>query len=159
MKNTRSAQSISTARRSANTAQMAQETMGAAASVIAARTMDMANPTADTAAEMNLMVSEKIAAFTEAGAAMTAGATTMANQGARYAADEATAANRGFSQLAACRTPLEMLMVQGRLVSDFFGRSVAYGMGLNALVARTGDKALAPVHKTVTANHKRLKGK
>ncbi|HTK35211.1 MAG TPA: phasin family protein [Caulobacteraceae bacterium] len=133
--------------------------MGAAASVIAARTMSMANPTAETAAEMNLMISEKVAAFSEAGAAMTAGASTMASQGARYAAGEAAAASRGMAQLATCRTPFEVMMVQGRLVADFFGRGFAYGMGLNALVARTGDKTLAPVHKTVTANDRRLKAK
>jgi hypothetical protein len=164
MKTSRSvSKSSATARRSANTAFKAHETMGAAAEVIAARTemaaLAMTNPSVETTAEMNLMVAEKVAAFSEAGAAMTVGATAMAGKGARYAADEVAAAGVGMAQLTACRSPLELMMVQSRLATDFFNRSMAYGIGMNALVARTGDKALAPVHKAVTANSRRLKAR
>ena len=144
--------------RTASTARKTQETLDAAANVIAARlSPERMTPTIENGVEMNLMVSEKVAAFSEAGVAVAAGAQAMAGQSARYAADEAVKAGQGMARLAQCKTPAEMMMVQGRLMADFFTRSMAYGMGLNTLVARTGDKALAPVHKTVTANDKRLK--
>ena len=159
MKNLRSTQrATSVVMRTASTVRKTQETLDAAANVIAARTAPgRMTPTLENGVEFNLMVSEKVAAFSEAGAAVAAGAQAMAGQSARYAADEAAAAGRGFAQLSACKTPAEMMMVQGRLMADFFTRGMAYSMGLNTLVARTGDKALAPVHKTVTANDRRLK--
>jgi hypothetical protein len=143
--------------RTASTARKTQETLDAAANVIAARMSPaMMTPTVANGIEFNLMVSEKVAAFSEAGAAVAAGAQAMAGQSARYAVDEAAAAGQGMVRLTACKTPAEMMMVQGKLMADFFSRGLAYGMGLNTLVARTGDKALSPVHKTVTDNHKRL---
>jgi hypothetical protein len=151
----------SAALRSAATALKTQEALGAAASVIAARTemaaLALANPTAEAGAELQLMVTEKVAAFSEAGAAMAAGAQAMVDRGARFAADEAAAAGRSVAQLSACSTPLEAMTVQSRLMVDFFDRSLAYGLGLNTLMARTGDRVLAPVHKAVTANDRRLK--
>ena len=159
MKHSRSVpRATSVVMRTASTARKTQETLNAAANVIAARTApDRMTPTIENGVEFNLMVSEKVAAFSEAGAAVAAGAQAMAGQGARYAVDEAAAASRGMAQLSACTTPAELMMVQGRLMADFFSRSLAFGMGLNTLAVRTGDKALAPVHKTVTANDKRLK--
>ena len=153
--------SAAVARRTATTATRAHETMTAAASVIAARSemaaLSYTNPSAETDAEMGLMVSEKVAAFSEAGAAMAVGAADLANRSAVYATREAAAASSGLAQLARARSPLEFLNVQSRLVADFFGRGLAYGLGLNAIAARTGDRALAPVHRAVTANDRRLK--
>ena len=147
--------------RSAAHALKAGETFGAAAAVIAARTemasLAMTNPTAENDAEMSLMLSEKLEAFGESGAALAKGAQTMASRGARYAAEEAAAAGRGIADLAACRSPAELVLTQGRLFTDFFTRGIAYGFGINALATRTGERAMGPIHKTVTANHKRLK--
>jgi hypothetical protein len=147
--------------RSAASAMKAGETLGAAAAVIAARTematLAIANPNAENDAEMSLMVSEKLEAFTESGAALAKGAQTMASRGARYAAEEAAAAGRGIADLAACKSPAELMLTQSRLMTNFLTRSIAYGFGLNALAARTGERAMGPIHKTVTANHKRLK--
>lgn len=149
--------------RSAATAMKAQEALGAAAGVIAARAemtaLAYANPSAEAGVELGLMVTEKVAAFSESAAAVAAGAADFAGRGARYAADEAAAGARGMAQLADCRTPAELLSLQGRLVADFWGRSLAYGLGLNVAAARAGERALAPVHRTVTANHRRLKAR
>jgi hypothetical protein len=140
------------AQRSAVTAVKAGQAMSAAAEVIAARTSLGANP-----AEMNLMVTEKVAAFSEAGAAMAKGATAMANHGAAYAHAEAAAASRGAAALAACRNPLELFALQSRLFTDFVARGMALGLNLNTAATKTGEDALRPIHKTVSANQKRLK--
>jgi hypothetical protein len=147
--------------RSAVTARKAGEAMNSAAAVIAARTemaaLACATPSVETGLEMNLMVTEKVAAFSEAGAALAKGAGDMAGRTAAYASEEAAAAARNAAALAACRSPMEMFALQGRLMSEFVTRGMAYSLSLNTLATRTGEKALHPVHKAVSANHKRLK--
>ena len=155
----RPTRSAAVARRSAATATRAHETLAAAASVIAARSEMAATGHAGSDAEMELMVSEKVAAFSEAGAAMAAGAADLAGRSAAYAAREAQAASSGMARMAAVRSPLELFSLQSRLITDFLGRTLAFGMGLNSLAARTGERALEPVHRTVTANDKRLKAR
>lgn len=146
--------------RNAATAMKASEAVGAAASVIAARAelaaLHCAQPTVETGVEMGLMVTEKLGAFSEAGAAVAAGAADIAGRGARFAAQEAAEAGKAWMQLAACKTPVELMTVQTQLLTGFLGRSYAYSLGVNASAARTGEKAIAPVHKAVTANEKRL---
>ena len=149
--------------RSAGTAIRAGQAMNAAAGVIAARTemaaLDPANPSAATQVEMGRMVSEKVEAFSKAGAATAEGAAEIARQTSRYAADEADKAGKGLEKLARCKTPAEVAQVQTRLATDFFSRSLSFGMAMNALMVRTGENALRPVHRAVTRNHKRLRPK
>jgi hypothetical protein len=146
--------------RNANTAMKAGEAMGAAASVIAARAelaaLHYAQPTLESGVEMDLMLSEKVDAFTQAGAAVADGAADMAGRNARFAVKETAEASKAFFQFAACRTPAELMAVQARMLTGFFGRSYAHGLGLNSVAAKTGEKALAPVHKAVTENKTRL---
>jgi hypothetical protein len=145
----------------ARSARQAGETMTAAAAVIAARAemaaLACANPSIETGVEMNLMVSEKVVALSEAGATLARGATDMAGHGARYATEELSAAGRNALALAACRGPIEMFALQGRLMSEFVTRGMAFGLGLNALASDTGDKVMGPIHEAVAANAKRLK--
>jgi hypothetical protein len=145
------------AKRSAATAVKAGEAMSHAAEVIAARSNLWASPGLASSTEMNLMVSEKVAAFSEAGAALSKGATDMAGHSAAYIQAEAAAAQRGAAQLAACRTPMELFALQGRLFTDFMTRSMALGLHLNTAATKAGEDALHPIHKTVAANQKRLK--
>jgi hypothetical protein len=149
--------------RSAGTAIRAGQTMNAAASVIAARTemasLDPANPSAATQAEMGRMVSEKVDAFSKAGVAAAEGASEFARQASEFAVGEAAKAGHSLEQLARCTTPAEAALLQTRHATDFFTRSLAFGMALNALVIRTGENALRPVHRAVTRNHKRLRPK
>jgi len=150
-----------TALRAAATTLKAQEALAASASVIAARAemaaLALAAPSAEANAEMGLMVTEKLTAFSEAGAATAAGAADLAAQSLRYATEEASAAADAMAKLSRCRTPLDLFDLQTRMAAGFFGRSLAFGLSAGASAARTGGKALAPIHRTVTANHKRLK--
>lgn len=144
--------------RSAATARKAGETMNGAAEVIAARTNLACTQTPmQTGLEVNLMLSEKLSAFSEAGAVIAQGAGEMAGHGAAYAGEEAAAAGRAAAAMAACRNPMEMFALQGRLMSEFVTRGMAFGHSLNTVATQTGEDALHPIHKTVAANQKRLK--
>jgi hypothetical protein len=81
----------------------------------------------------------------------------MASRRAAYAGAEAAAAGRGVAALAGCRTPMELFALQGRLMTAFVARGMAFGLSMNTMATKTGEDALHPIHKTVSANHKRLK--
>lgn len=149
--------------RNAGSAIRTQQALGAAAAVITARTemaaLGCANPSAATRAEMGLMVTEKVDAFAKAGAVVADGAGQIARRSASYAVDETLAAAGAFSRLASCRSPAEAALLQTKLAADFLTRSFTFGLAMNALATRTGDNALRPIHRAVTANEKRLKKK
>jgi hypothetical protein len=152
--------SSTSALRGAATAFKAGEAVSAAAAVIAARTelaaLHAARPTVESTLEMGLMVTEKMEAFGQSGAAVASGAADIAGRGARYVAKEAHEAGKALTQLAACRTPAEFFAVQARMMTGLLGRAYAHGVSVHSVASRTGEKALAPVHKAVTANKRRL---
>jgi len=147
--------------RSAANALKAQQAMGAAAAVIAARTemavLACAQPSAEASREMNLMVTEKVETFSKSGSVVAEGAAEMAGRSARYATDEIAAGARAVMELAACRTPAELMEVQAALLTDYLTRSCAFGIGVNALTARTGERALTPVYRALATNSRRLR--
>jgi hypothetical protein len=149
--------------RSAGTAIRTQQALGAAAGVIAARAemaaMDAATPSAATRAEMSRMVSEKVEVFSKAGAAAAEGANEIARRAATYAEGETAAARTSLEQLSRCSTPAQAALLQTRLATEFMTRGFAFSLDMNALMVRTGENALRPVHRAVTRNHKRLRPK
>ena len=139
----------------------AHETATAAASVIAAR-MEMGriafgNPSIAANGEAAAMMTEKLAAFSEAGAAMAGSSGELAARQMRYAMDETTRGGAAMAKIAACKTPMDLALVQTQLAMDFFNRGVTHTVSLGALAMRVGDAGLRPIHRTVTANAKRLK--
>ena len=149
--------------RSAGTAIRAQQAFGAAAGVIAARSemaaLGGANPSAATRAEMGRMVSEKVDAFAKSGAATAEGAQEATRRSVAYATDGTAAASAALQKMASAKTGLEAALVQQRYLTDFVTRSFSFGFSMNALMVRTGENALRPVHRAVTKNHKRLRPK
>jgi hypothetical protein len=133
----------------------------AAAQVIAIRTTRMAiagmNPTATDRRENSRMVTEKVDAFSRAGHALATGAAPlvagMAGQAMRTGWDLFNAA----TGLAASRS-LPQTMLQQRKLADTLMRyaPVLHHHAASAATARLAHKALAPVHRKATANHKRL---
>ena len=154
---------FSTAMRAMATAMRSHETAGGAAGVIAARTgmatAALGAPNAANDAEMSRMVSEKTTAFAASGAAAAAGSSRMAETSARFAMEEAVNAARAFTSMAACRSPQDLFALQARLTMDLFSRGMAHGNGMASQASHMGEAALAPVHKTVTANARRLKSR
>jgi hypothetical protein len=151
----------STAAKAVRHAFRAQEAATAAASVIAAR-MEMAcaalsTPNVEAMGEATAMVTEKMLAFSEAGAAVSGRSGQMAARQVHYAMDETERAGAAVAKLATCKTPMDLAMTQSQLTLDFFTRSFAHGMSMGAMALRTGEAGLRPIHRTVTANARRLK--
>lgn len=133
----------------------------AAAQVIAIRTTRMAvagmNPTAADRREMTLMGAEKVDAFSRAGQALARGALPlvagMAGQAFKGSLDLFDATSR----LASSRT-IPQTMARQRQLADTLMRNAPgaqHGAASDA-TARLAHRALAPVHRTATANAKRL---
>jgi hypothetical protein len=140
-----------------------QEVATATASVIAAR-MEMGRaalsaPNVEAMGEATAMVTEKMLAFSEAGAAVSGRSGEMAARQMRYAMDETERAGAAVARLAGCKTPMDLAMAQSQFALDFFTRSFAHGMSMGAMALRTGEAGLRPIHRTVTANARRLKSR
>ena len=139
----------------------AHETATAAASVIAARMemgrIAMGAPSIAANGEAAAMMTEKLVAFSEAGVAMAGSSGELAARQMRYAMDETARGGAAIARLAACKTPMDVAMVQSQLFADFFTRGITHTVSLGALAMRAGDAGLRPIHRTVTANAKRLK--
>lgn len=150
-----------TAMKAARHAVRAHETAMASAEVIAARVemgrAAMTNPSFEAAGEATTMVAEKMLAFSEAGAAMAGKSGEMAASQMRYAMDETARSGAAIARLAACKTPMDLALAQGQLAMNFLSRSLAHGLSMSAMAVRTGEVGLKPIHRTVTANAKRLK--
>jgi hypothetical protein len=158
-----SSHSSTTAAKAVRHALRAQEAASAAASVIAAR-MEMgraalAAPTPEAMGEATAMVTEKMLAFSEAGAAVAGRSGEIAARQMRYAMDETEHAGAAVARLAGCRTPMDLAVAQSQLALDFFTRGFAHGMSMGAMALRTGEAGLRPIHRTVTANARRLKSR
>ena len=139
----------------------AQETATASAEVIAARMemgrAAMTNPSMEAAGEATTMVAEKMLAFSEAGAAMAGKSGEMAASQMRYTMDETARSGAAMAKLAACKTPVDLALAQGQLAMNFFSRGMAHGLSMTAMAVRASEVGLKPIHRTVTANAKRLK--
>jgi len=150
-----------TAAKAARHAVRAHETATATAEVIAARVemgrLAMTNPSLEHAGEATTMVAEKMLAFSEAGAAMAGKSGEMAASQMRFAMDETTHSGAAMAKLASCKSPVDLALAQGQLAMNFFSRSMAHGLSMGAMAVRAGEVGLKPIHRTVTANAKRLK--
>jgi hypothetical protein len=144
----------------AATAARSAELAMASAQVVAARLALMGGAPAvagvDAAAEIARMTPEKIEAFTAAGAAMAGHMGTMAARGARAIADEGAHAVQACADLAAARSPMEVALAQGRYLTAMLARASTGAVAMTALATRLQADALSPIHRTATANARRL---
>ena len=133
----------------------------AAAQVIAIRTTRMAvagmHPTAADKREMTRMGSEKVDAFSRAGHALATGTLPLVAGMAGGVLRTTLDLFNASAHLAASRT-IPQTMARQRELADTLMRSsptAQHGAASNAS-ARLAHRALAPVHRTATANAKRL---
>jgi hypothetical protein len=133
----------------------------ASAQVIAARMAVLGThsfaPTAETATEMALMAPEKVEAFANAGVSMAGHLGGMAAEGAKAVARESLIAAEACADIASARSPMDFALAQSRYVAGWFGRATTDYIAMAALTTKLQADALAPIHKTATANAKRLK--
>lgn len=148
------------AAQAASTATRGAELAVASAHVVAARLALIGGAPAaagvDAASEIARMTPEKVEAFTAAGAAMAGHLGAMAAHGARAMAEEGAHAARACADLAAARSPMDFAMAQSRYVVGMFARASTGAVAMTSLATRLQADALSPIHKTATANAKRL---
>lgn len=120
---------------------------------------DLTNPKGQDLKELSLMSSEKTAALAASASALAANAGAIGERLGRAAMDEGAIALRAAAQLAEARSPAEAATAQFRYALGWWGRAASQAATLNTELMRAQAEAIAPIHKTATANAKRLRGK
>lgn len=147
-------------RHAMRTAMTAQELMTASATVIMRRSAigaaALERPSAAAFTEGNTMVTEKLSALAESGAATAKSGTDAAMATVGYVVQEAAALGTAAGRLAACATPEAMIAAQEHLLSGFFSRLVTHNLEMGNLLLRAGSAALTPFHTAARANARRL---
>lgn len=152
---------VDTATRHALRAAMtAQELMTASATVIMRRSAigaaAMERPSAAAFNEGNTMVTEKLAALAESGAATARSGTDAAMAAVGYAVQEAAALGSVAGRLATCATPQAMIEVQEHMLGGFFSRLLTHNLEMGNLLMQASSAALTPFHTAARANARRL---
>lgn len=137
------------------------ETMTAAGTVIGHRIALGAQAAADpmnTAhhAEFSLMTSEKVAAFSDAGAVMMGEMQDLNREVMKFVTQQTVGTAQAVFELGSAQSPTAMFEVQQRFFMDSWARGSAHAFKLAALGSGVSAQVLAPVHSAATANAKRL---
>ena len=136
------------------------ELLAASAQVIAARTTLMArgmtDPRGQDMAELSLMSSEKTEAVVASATALAVNAGAVGRRLGQTALDEGALAMRAATEMAEARTPAEAAEAQFRYALGWWGRAASQAMTLNGEMMKVQAETLAPIHRTATANAKRL---
>jgi hypothetical protein len=118
----------------------------------------MVDPLNADHAEFARMVPEKAQAFADAGTAVLQRSSDIVQQMANFAVNEMSIAMKSTMDMVACRTPAALVAVQGKFLLGWLNRSLSQSAALGAFAVRSQAAVMAPVHKTATANARRLKG-
>lgn len=128
--------------------------------MIAARTarmaLDLTNPKGQDLAELSLMGTEKVEAAAASAAALAASAGAIGHRLGQAALNEGGKAldAAGAMMTAAPATAAEL---QLRYMVGWWGRAAGQALALNAALIKAQAEAVAPIHKTATANARRLR--
>ena len=137
------------------------EILTASAQVIAARAALIArgltDPKGQDMAELALMSSEKTQAAAASATALALNAEAMGRRLGQAAMAEGALAMRAATEVAEARTPVEAAEAQFRYALGWWGRAASQAMTLNGEMMKAQAEAIAPIHKTATANARRLK--
>jgi hypothetical protein len=106
--------------------------------------------------EFSRMVPEKIAAFAAVSSIVQQRSTAMIGQMVGFVAREGTIAMRAAGEIAASRTPADMVAAQSRFVLGWFERALSQSLALGSLATSAGGAMLGPVHRAATGNARRL---
>jgi hypothetical protein len=132
----------------------------AAGQVIAHRmVMGMAaalDPSQADHAEFGRMVPEKMEAFAAAGLILLEKSGDASQQMSRLATDAIASTTRAGLEMADCATPMALAEAQGRFAMACFDQAASAFIRMGMLALGAQEAAMAPIHKTVAANTKRL---
>ena len=135
--------------------------MAASAEVIAARaalmTRGLSDPNGQDLVELSLMSSEKTEALAASATALAANAGTVGQRLGRAAMDEAALAMQAAAAMAGAATPTGVAEAQFRYALGWWSRAAGQALTLNNEILKAQADALAPIHKTATANARRLR--
>jgi uncharacterized membrane protein len=106
--------------------------------------------------ELERIIPEKTKAFSASNAVLIKGLGEMAEQAAGFVINEMVIATRMTSELALCRTPAALLVLQSRLAMEWGGRVFSQYIELATLAVRSQGAMLTPVHRAATDNARRL---
>lgn len=120
---------------------------------------DLTNPKGQDLKELALMSSEKTAALTASASAVAASAGAIGQRLGQAAMAEGAMALNAAAQIAEARTPAEMAAAQLRYALGWWGRAASQAAILNTELMQAQAEAVAPIHKTATANARRLRTK
>jgi hypothetical protein len=107
-------------------------------------------------AEFARMVPEKTIAFSQAGMTSLRYSGEVAQRVASYAASEMAAMAAAAVAIAGCRTSAGIVAAQSRFSTAWFTRALSQSIALGSLAMRSQGAAMAPIHRTATANARRL---
>ena len=79
-------------------------------------------------------------------------------QMANFAVAEMSIAMKSTMDMVGCRTPTALAAAQSKFLLGWLSRSLSQSAALCAFAVRSQAAVMAPVHKTATANARRLKG-
>lgn len=133
------------------------ETMTAAGAVIGHRLVLGAQAATDPMneahhVEFSLMTSEKVAAFSDAGAVMMDEMHSLNREVMKFVTEQTAGTTRAVLDLGQAQTPFAMFEVQQRFLVESWTR----GLKLATLGSGLSAQVMAPVHSAATANAKRL---
>jgi hypothetical protein len=117
----------------------------------------LADPMGADHGEFAKMIPEKAAAFSMAGLIWLQWSGRVAQELAAFAANEAALAAQAGAAMAGCRTPGDLMLAQGNFALAWFGRALSHSVALGGMALRSQAAATAPVHRSATANARRLR--
>lgn len=106
--------------------------------------------------EFARIIPEKITALSDAGMSWLLWSGKAAGQLSAIAANEMAIAAETTVAIASCRTPAGALAAQINFATAWLSRALSHSIALGAMTLQSQEAAMAPVHRTVTANVRRL---
>ncbi len=157
----RRAEKIGTAMKAAKMhARRTGELATAAGHVIATRMALGANAMIDPLnadhAEFARLIPEKTSAFSEAGVSLLHWSSAAAGQMANFATTELAGTATAAAALSCCRTPAALVAMQTGIATAWLARALSQALSLGTLAMKSQRDAMDPLHRTATANARRL---
>jgi hypothetical protein len=144
----------------ADTAVKMSESAMAAGAVIGHRVVmgaqALQDPTTIDHAELTLMTTEKIEAFTASSHAVLNELQDINRELVKFTVGQAAGCFKAAWEVATAHSPIHALEAQRRWMVEAWARANAHTMRMTTLSAGVSALALAPVHETVTDNARRL---
>lgn len=135
--------------------------IGVAALQVIAKRMNLGvaatiDPTNADHAEFGRMLPEKAEAFSQAGLNWVRSSGEIGTHINRVLEVEMVTLAKAMVAMSGCTTTAGVMAIQSRLVADWMTRAFSHSLTLGVLAMKSQSAAMAPIHRTVTGNVRRL---